>query len=375
MADITTTQREESMNNLMKGYMDAMTSLTTFLKPFELVLEQRKEATKFIKYQENNKSIKLVTSSPYEKQASEWCKDPNEQALIKTYRMFYNTSITISQQVNSINIEEDNDYEYLLKHTCRKVQDIVNTKSEMAKSFYISFDKILQEEIKAHVSGKKSISLTKNQIKNLPTIKSKEPNLQYTNKILEIDNIEENIDFISNNFQSSFKDCSIKENIQTRSTPTSEDRLTFCEIHQAEITIVPNGIQKDELFDIINRKTNSYYYDFALKICNEMGSRKASTLIALMAHFEFLRVLVPETALHLISQNKSGLELELAQEIMEDSANFAMNDNQEVNKSEIGAMLLLTYDQMEIDENDARRKKKRKITPNTTVDTSMPLEI
>ncbi|RIB11143.1 hypothetical protein C2G38_2042909 [Gigaspora rosea] len=155
----------------------------------------------------------------------------------------------------------------------------------MAKSFYISFDKILQEEIKAYVSGKKSISLTKNQIKNPPIIISK-----------EVDDIEENIDFKSDNFQSSFKDCSIKENIQTRSTPTSENRLTFCKIHQAETTIVPNGIQK--------------------------GSRKASTPMALMARFEVLRVLVPETALRLISQDRDSLELELAQEIMEDSADF-----------------------------------------------------
>ncbi|CAG8840994.1 41379_t:CDS:2, partial [Gigaspora margarita] len=216
MADITT-QRGESMNNLMKGYIYAMTSLTTFLKAFESAIEQRKEAAEFIRYQENNKTIKLVTSSSYKKQAN-----PNEQALIKTYRAFYNTSITISQQVNSINIEEDNDYEYFLKCTWQKVQDI--------------------EEIKAHVLGKKSISLTKNQIKNPPIIKSKgrtsnkrtlsrfettkllnlskkhtlEPNLQCTNEILEVDDLEENIDFKSDNFPSSFKDCSIKENIQTQ---------------------------------------------------------------------------------------------------------------------------------------------------------------
>ncbi|RIB18821.1 hypothetical protein C2G38_2036567 [Gigaspora rosea] len=135
-------------------------------------------------------------------------------------------------------------------------------------------------------------------------------------------------------------------------TPTSEDRLTFCEIHQAETTIVPDGIQK-ELLDIINGKANSYYRDFALKICNEVGSREASTSMALMARFEVLKgyygqrglniisdvlskllldtnlltynlvfpkkpvdylqeVLVPETTLHLISQDKGGLEFELA---------------------------------------------------------------
>ena len=39
IADITTTQRGESMNNLMKGYMDAITSLIAFLKAFESALE------------------------------------------------------------------------------------------------------------------------------------------------------------------------------------------------------------------------------------------------------------------------------------------------------------------------------------------------
>src|SRR2546430_17687608 len=43
MADMTTTQRGESMNNLMKGYLDATTSLTSFLKAFESALDQRKE--------------------------------------------------------------------------------------------------------------------------------------------------------------------------------------------------------------------------------------------------------------------------------------------------------------------------------------------
>ncbi|RIB10331.1 RTC4-like domain-containing protein [Gigaspora rosea] len=270
----------------------------------------------------------------------------------------------------------------------------------MAKSFYISFDKILQEEIKAHVLGNKSISLTKNQIKNPPIIKSKgrtsnkrtpsrfettklsnlskkctlEPNLQCTNEILEVDDIEDNMDFKSDNFQSSFKDCSIKENIQTQNSsclfcadllpnPLPEKiRLLLRKIaNQNETRIFQ---MKDKLFDIINKKINSYYRDFALKICNEMGSRKASTPMALMACFEVLKpgyygsrrlniisdalsklfldtnlltydlvaskkpvdylqeVLVPETALRLISQDRGGLELELAQEIMEDSADF-----------------------------------------------------
>ena len=71
MADMTTTQRGESMNSLMKGYMNATTSLVNFLKAFESALEQRKEATEFARFCEDNKVVSLITASPYEKQASE----------------------------------------------------------------------------------------------------------------------------------------------------------------------------------------------------------------------------------------------------------------------------------------------------------------
>jgi hypothetical protein len=39
MANMTTTQRGESINNLMKGYMDASTSLLSFLSAFMSALE------------------------------------------------------------------------------------------------------------------------------------------------------------------------------------------------------------------------------------------------------------------------------------------------------------------------------------------------
>jgi len=47
MADMTTTQRDESMNNLMKGYLDASTSLTTFITAFESALDAQNENTEF----------------------------------------------------------------------------------------------------------------------------------------------------------------------------------------------------------------------------------------------------------------------------------------------------------------------------------------
>ena len=83
MADMFTTQRGESMNSLMKEYMDVTTSLTAFLKAFESALEQRKDDVEFKKFYENNKIISLYIISPYEKQASELL---TKYALVKTQK-------------------------------------------------------------------------------------------------------------------------------------------------------------------------------------------------------------------------------------------------------------------------------------------------
>ena len=91
--------------------------------------------------------------------------------------------------------------------------------------------------------------------------------------------------------------------------PTQEDRYSFCEIHYAEATIVPDGIQKgypleinfelletriiqmkDELINIIHKRVKSYYWDLSLEICKEIGSKKARTPMAIMNRFEVLRV-------------------------------------------------------------------------------------
>ncbi|KAF0496176.1 hypothetical protein F8M41_021042 [Gigaspora margarita] len=50
------------------------------------------------------------------------------------------------------------------------------------------------------------------------------------------------------------------------------------------------------------------------------------------------------------------------------------NDDQAENSSKRKAILSLTYDQMDIDENDARKEKKRKITFNTIIGISILLE-
>ena len=50
LADMTTTQRGESMNHLMKGYMDATTSLTSFIRAFESALDSCKECAELEVY-------------------------------------------------------------------------------------------------------------------------------------------------------------------------------------------------------------------------------------------------------------------------------------------------------------------------------------
>ncbi|CAB4437481.1 unnamed protein product [Rhizophagus irregularis] len=102
MADMTTTQRGESMNSLMKGYMDATTSLTNFLKAFESALEQRKDDREFAKFYEDNKVISLLTANPHEKQASELL---TKYAFKKTQQQLSQCMSYKSEKINSDNDE------------------------------------------------------------------------------------------------------------------------------------------------------------------------------------------------------------------------------------------------------------------------------
>ena len=69
MADMTTTQCGESMNNLLKYYMDSTTSLSTFLEAFTSTLEACDEAEEFLKFKEENYALPSRTGGPFELQA------------------------------------------------------------------------------------------------------------------------------------------------------------------------------------------------------------------------------------------------------------------------------------------------------------------
>ncbi|CAG8682802.1 21731_t:CDS:2 [Gigaspora margarita] len=70
IADMTTTQHGESMNNMMKGYLDANTSLTAFILAFQSALDVQNEKTEFWIYQQNNFNITYKTTSLYKHQAA-----------------------------------------------------------------------------------------------------------------------------------------------------------------------------------------------------------------------------------------------------------------------------------------------------------------
>lgn len=70
MADMVSTQRGESMNNLMKGYMDASTSLAEFISAFESALKTREESFEFQEYKQNNYNVLYKAAGPFEQQAA-----------------------------------------------------------------------------------------------------------------------------------------------------------------------------------------------------------------------------------------------------------------------------------------------------------------
>ncbi|CAG8689012.1 7321_t:CDS:2 [Funneliformis caledonium] len=70
-SDITSIQREESINSLMKNYINATNSLLDFLKVFESALEQHDIDLQLFKYRQNQFNVILKIISPFKYQAVE----------------------------------------------------------------------------------------------------------------------------------------------------------------------------------------------------------------------------------------------------------------------------------------------------------------
>ncbi|RIA86028.1 RTC4-like domain-containing protein [Glomus cerebriforme] len=156
-------------------------------------------------------------------------------------------------------------------------------------------------------------------------------------------------------------------------------------MHYAETNIVPDALEaeypqninfedlpnrvnniKDDLLDIINGKPKSWFRNLALSIYYEVGPRKARSPMVLMGRIDHLRsgyygpkgemiiaktlsrlfletniltsenskpqtpveflheVLIPETIVRLISQDKKNLSLKEARKIMRESSDYGL---------------------------------------------------
>ena len=73
----------------------------------------------------------------------------------KKYQIFYNNNNI--EELNQQNIENDEDYKYLLNRTWYKVQQIVKSKPEVAKNFYDLLDKLVKEICLSSVQNNQKI--------------------------------------------------------------------------------------------------------------------------------------------------------------------------------------------------------------------------
>ena len=69
--DISSMQRGESINKLLKGFLDSKTMLTDFLVAFERALDSREEAEHISAYKELVYLFCLTSENPIEKQAAD----------------------------------------------------------------------------------------------------------------------------------------------------------------------------------------------------------------------------------------------------------------------------------------------------------------
>ncbi|CAG8662618.1 6175_t:CDS:2, partial [Diversispora eburnea] len=125
-------------------------------------------------------------------------------------------------QTSNENIDDNNNYEYFFNRTYQKVCQIIKTKSEITKTFYILLNKTLQEEITNEIQKVPEV-LNNGQIKNPLTIKSKDTTCNFVEENEEKEEITENL---SSPLPEKIRSLLHKISNQN-GKPTSEDRETF----------------------------------------------------------------------------------------------------------------------------------------------------
>ncbi|RIB00439.1 hypothetical protein C2G38_2234301 [Gigaspora rosea] len=148
--------------------------------------------------------------------------------------------------------------------------------------------------------------------------------------------------FCGENF--SFKLPVYLQHLQQLRSPRIEDQFEFCRFHSAQTSIIPEGLSTNypteidfiqlpervnklysELWSIVTKNTErSYTILNTLKTLFIDSKKLSSNMTHPLNPLEFLgEVLVPETAVRLIAQDRNITLMETA-EIMKDSIDFGM---------------------------------------------------
>ncbi|CAG8756020.1 1594_t:CDS:2 [Dentiscutata erythropus] len=339
MADITTTQHGESMNNMIKGYLDANTSLTMFITAFQSALDTQNEKTEFRIYQQNNFNIIYKTTSIFEYQVASIlttyafkktqeqlmqsfmykCEEiASEEEIINNYIVFSTSTSTSPQStLSSIEPSDDQNYQYMLTRLLQKVQRFAIQNPTIATTLYNSFNEIFISE---HPSNKRitsTIELTKplNEIQDSNTITTSS---QFQDPdFLDHHFIETNIFFDELNLEREDTQClycsealpsplllKVSKYLNDIATKKIE-QYEFCQVHKGEgiiipyrvekgyplqidFTILPNRVRnlKCELLKVIKGQWYSEYHVDAIKKIQEIGVSKVNSLLLQINYFE-----------------------------------------------------------------------------------------
>ncbi|CAG8679532.1 30193_t:CDS:2, partial [Gigaspora margarita] len=354
MADIMTIQCEESMNNMMKGYLDANTSLTIFITAFQLALNTQSEKTEFRIYQQNNFNT-IYKTTRKGRSSNKRITSTIELASNKKKNSKKDINAARSQDSNNLDNYQSNDFGYNMESS-NEIQNsnIIGISSDS--------NSLVQCFVKTNFSSNE-INLEKNQNKDMQC--------QYCGETLP--------NPLPLKVSEYLNDIATKKKL----AQTAVKQYKFCQVYRGEGIIIPYGIEKGyllhidftilpdrvrslkyKLLKIIKGQQFSEYRVDAVKRIQEIGASKANSSLLQINYFELFQyygtkglaviletlteifvqtkilttnlcvpqssfqylaqVLVPKTAIRLIAENFNNISLDAAKKIIIDSIEFGL---------------------------------------------------
>ncbi|CAG8621153.1 9242_t:CDS:2 [Gigaspora margarita] len=309
MANMITTQCGKSMNNMIKGYLDANTSLTTFITAFQLAL---------------------------------------------------NTQTSPQLALSCIESSDDQNYQYMLTQLLQKVQKFTTQNPTTAVTLYNSFNEIFVSKIE------KIDKLQSNSLKITPTIKNpliiRGKERSSNKKITSTIELASNKKNSKKDIDASRSQDSIKLDNHQSNDLLGEGIILPYEIEKGyplyiDFTMLPNRVRslKYELLKIIKGQQFSEYHIDVVKRIQEIGVLKANSSVLQINYFEsfqvtwyygskglavnletLTKIFVLETVIRLIAEDFNNISLDAAKKVMIDIIEFGLyvhdDDNTENNQ-------------------------------------------